>query len=69
MTVPAAGCLSRGENGGACALTLVLLGDLDTVRKPLGDAVTRPDDRDHPLRTGRARRIDDPLHKGLPGTR
>ena len=59
--------IARGEHRGPGALALTLLGDLDPVRKPLLDPVPRPDDRNDPLRTGRPRRIGNPLDKRLTG--
>ena len=42
----------------------MLLDDLDTLGKRIRNAITRPDNRDNPLRTRLPSRIDDPLDKG-----
>ena len=59
--------VARGQDGGTRALPLTLLGHLDAVGKALGNAVARPNHRDHPLGAGRPRGIGDPLHERLAG--
>jgi hypothetical protein len=55
--------VARREHGRAGALPLDLLDDLDALGKPLGNSITRPDDRQYPLRAGLPRRVDDPPDK------
>ncbi len=57
--------VARREHGRAGALPLDLLGDLDPVRKPLGNAVARPDDRHDPPGTRLPGGIDNPLQERL----
>ena len=57
----------RRQHGRAGALALALLDDLDPRRQALGDAVTRPNNRDHSTRAGRPSGIDDPLDEHLSG--
>ena len=62
---PALDDVARGEHRGAGALALALLGHLDPVGQPLGDAVAGPHDADHPAGARLARGVDDPLDHGL----